>query len=370
MRLRGEYFFSRFTFTHPGLIRILKTAAANLDLPEAERRSAFERLARLEGINDRQGRPLRRSENDLARASTLALIARLSEAPVVCTQEERRMFELLFESAIAGGFETQMTVPSPSGCVPETLAARTARDAFVVWAPCEPAWRTALAAYALDRLDLRTIVVCREGTLPNVRAQFVRPSESAAVLARARAVLDLSVNDPGDALALANLGLPLAVSYLSGAYEVLDGITIYRPWMQRDIELAALTVLGLSAPRVTGVPASVPSYCEPPRDGPPVAILGERKAFDGQTYANVTYGAGASYVAEVPVGTTLFDTHLAALVQAIERSGADRVVSDAIRRTTQAPNYALAAGAFALTRVESHAESVVRVPRITGVISA
>ncbi len=370
LRLRGEHFFSRFTFTHPGLIRILKTAKANLELPQAQRRNAFESLARLEGINDAHGRPIVRAQNDLARAATLATIARLSEAPVVCTQEERRLFELLFESALAGGFDTQLTAPTPSGSVPKVLDASTEKDAFVVWAPLEPAWRTALAAHALDRLDISVIVVCRDGTLPNVRARFARPDDAHAVLARARAVLDLSVSDPGDALELANLGLPLAVSYLSGAYELLDGVTIYRPWMQRDIELAALTALGLSAARAISVSPRAPVYAEPPTDGPPVAVLGDWGALEGQTYANITRDGSAVYVAQVPLGARLFDTHIASLVEAIERSGADRALSDGVQPTAQAPSYALAVGAFSLTRIGARGDAVVRVPRATGLLSS
>lgn len=349
MRLRGEHFFSRFTFTHPGLIRILKTATENLALTDAwQRRGAFERLARLEGINDARGRPIRRTGNDVARAATLAMIARLSEASLVCTQEERRMFELLFESAIAGGFDTKMTAPSPSGFVPDALPVETEKDALVVWAPAEPAWRTALAAYALDEMSLRVIIVCSEGALPNVRAHVVRPSDARTALARARAVIDLSVHDPGDALALAKLRLPLAVSYLSGAYELLDGVAIYRPWMQRDIEMAALTALGLRAPRITGTAANAPAYREPRN--------GER--------------ALAEYTAQIPPGATVFDTHVAMLVEAIERSGADRVVSDALRPIAEPPGYALVSGAFSLTRVRARGDSVVRVPRVTGMLAS
>lgn len=370
MRLRGEHFFSRFTFTHPGLIRILKTAAESLALEDAEaRRSAFERLARLEGINDAHGRPIRRADKDLARAATLSMIARLSEASLVCTQEERRLFELLFESALAG-FETQMTAPAPSGFVPASLPTAREREAFVVWAPLEPAWRTSLAVRALDQLGLPTVVVCRDGALPNVRARFVRPHEAAPVLARACAVLDLAVNDPGDALALAKLGVPLAVSYLSGAYEVLDGVAIYRAWMQRDIEMAALTALGLSAARSLDVPAVAPAYREPPNDGKPVAIDGDPHAATDQRYANITGASGAAYVAHVPPGATLFDTHIGLLVEAVERSGADRAISDAIYRIPDAPGYAVAEGALTLARTRTQGTSVVRVPRVTGLLHA
>ncbi len=370
MRLRGEHFFSRFAFTHPGLIRVLKTAAENLALPDAEsRRIAFARLARLEGINDARGVPIRSPQKDVARAATLAIIARLAEASVVCTQEERRLFELLFERALAAGFDTKMTAPSPSGFVPAALGAVREKDAFVVWAPSEPAWRTALAAYALEQLHLRVIVVCRDGTLPNVRARFVRAHDADAALARARAVLDLSVGDPGDALALASLGLPLAVSYLSGAYELLDGVAIYRPWMQRDIEMAALTALGLSAARTIGVSVSEPSYREPATAGPLVAIAGGNEVQE-QTYATITRNGDATYAAQIPPDAALFDTHVATLVEAIERSGADRAISDGIRRTKESPGYALVSGAFALTRLQARGQSVVRVPRVTGVLSS
>lgn len=369
MRLRGEHFFSRFAFTHPGLIRVLKSAAENLELPDAERRRiAFERLARLEGINDARGRPIRTPEKDVARAATFAMIAQLSEASVVCTQEERRMYELLFERALAAGFDTKMTAPSPSGSVPTALDRAREKDAFVVWAPSEPAWRTALTAYALQPLNLRVIVVCADGSLPNVRARFVRPQDADAALARARAVLDLSVSDPGDALALSNLGLPLAVSYLCGAYELLDGVAIYRPWMQRDIEMAALTALGLSAPRTIGVTASAPSYCEPATDGPLVAIS-DGDDIEGQTYTAITRNGDATYAAQIPADAVLFDTHVAALVEALERSGADRAVSDGLRQTTESPGYAVVPGAFALTRVQARGQEVVRVPRVTGVLS-
>lgn len=371
MRLAGEHFFARFTFTHPGLIRLLKNAAEHLGLADAEeRRVAFERLARLEGLNDERGRPVRSTRNDAARATTLAMIARLSEAPVVCTQEERRLFELLFERVLAGGFDTKMTSPSPSGCVPDVLDAAPERDAFVVWAPAEPAWRTALAAYALDGLHLRAIVVCRDGALPNVGAQFVRPQDAGKALSRARAVLDLSVNDPGDALALAKLGLPLAVSYLSGAYELLDGVAIYRPWMQSDIELAALTALGLSAARPAGAPASAPAYCEPATTGAPVALSGDGDGAGRQTYTAIVTRASATYAAQIPRGARVFDTHVATLVEAIERSGADRAVSDALRRTAEPPGYVLVSGAFSLTRVQPRGSSVVCVPRVTGVLTA
>ena len=371
MRRNGERFFSRFTFTHPGLIRILKTATENLGLPIEERRIAFERLARLQGINDAQGRPIQRTDRDRLRAKTLAMIVRLSESPVACSQEERRLLELLFEFPLTGGFDAVMMPPPPSSAVPSTLDRGATKDAVVIWAPYDPAWRTALAVEALEPFHFVTIVVCRDGTLPNVRATFVPPAGARAALSRARAAIDLSVNDPGEALALARLELPLAVQYLSGAYEMLDGVAVCRSWMQRDFELAALTALGLRPPRIIGpVVRDAPKVSEPRAGGPPVMFSANPAAAKNQTYENVvSAGARATYTAHVPAKCELFSTHVATLVAALERSGAQRATSDAIVRIAGEPGYALMPAAFSLTRNGTPGDEVVAVPRATGMIS-
>jgi hypothetical protein len=369
MRLRGERFFSRFTFTHPGLIRIIKTAVENFELPAQERRVAFERLARLQGVNDAQGRPIQRTDRDRARAATLAMIMRLSESPVVCTQEERRLLELLFEFPLTGGFDAVMIPPPSSNAVPAQLDGDVTKDAIVLWAPYDPAWRTALAVQALEAFHLHAIVVCREGSLPNVRATFVRPEDARSALSRARAVIDLSVNDPGEALALARLGLPLAVQYLSGAYEMLDGVAVCRSWMQRDLELGALTALGLRAPRVIGTATrTYPNAIDPPADGPPVTFAAQSHGAKGQTYKNLVSSGASTYTAAVPEKAALFDTHVATLVEALERSGAQRATSDAIIKKQGDQGYILAPGAFSITRNGSAGDSLVTIPRATGLL--
>ncbi|MDP9024040.1 MAG: hypothetical protein M3N13_01520 [Candidatus Eremiobacteraeota bacterium] len=370
MRLRGERFFSRFTFTHPGLIRILKTAAGNLELPAKQRRVAFERLARLEGINDAQGRPIQRTDRDRGRANTLAMIARLSESPVVCSQEERRLFELLFEFPLPGGFDTLMMTPPVSTTVPRSLDPNELKDAFVVWAPADPAWRTALAVAALEPFHQRVIVVCREGKLANVRATFVRPDVARAALSRARAVMDLSVNDGGEAIALARLGLPLAVQYLSGAYEVLDGVAICRSWMQRDLELGALKALGLRAPRITQVRRQQPKLSKRLTRGPAVRMQGNEAGGADQTYGSIAKpGESAEYTVDIPHGAILFSTHIATLVEALERSGADRAQSDAIQKGSDG-TCRLATGAFSVVRTRTTTGTTVTIPRATGFISS
>ncbi|MDP9018266.1 MAG: hypothetical protein M3N19_08090 [Candidatus Eremiobacteraeota bacterium] len=369
-RARGERFFSRFSFTHPGLIRILKTAAGNLALPAQQRHLAFERLARLEGVNDAQGRPIQRTDRDRARAATLAMIARLSESPVVCTQEERRLLELLFEFPLSSGFDALMIPPPRSTTVPKMLDRDTRKDAIVIWAPLDPAWRTALAVQALEAIHVSAIVVCREGTLPNVKATFVRPHLAQSALSRARAVIDLSIHDPGEALCLARLGLPLAVQYLSGAYEMLDGVAICRSWMQRDLEMAALTALGLRPPRIVdAISRAHPRLQELPTEGP-LVLCADRNATENQTYKNlISSTVHATYTASAPKNATFFSTHIALLVNALERSGADVATSDAIVKTSFEPGYALAPGAFSMRRNGTAGERMVTVPRATGMLA-
>jgi hypothetical protein len=276
----------------------------------------------------------------------MALIVRLSEAPLVASQEERRLNEMIFERVLDGGLETVMTSPSPSGCVPDRVELESMRNAVVLWAPFEPAWRTALAVHAVESVGLDTVVVCKSGTLPNVRATFVGPEDAARTLARARVVIDLTASDPGDAVALARLGVPLAVSYMTGAYEFLDGVAIYRPWMHQDIQMAVIAALGLRAPRIMGTYAGAPAI---------------------RSYANAgTHDS--KYVAEHPQDAVLFDTHHAVLADALERSGAQRAQSHGIRATASVPGYELVPDAFALTRTDGGGASVVRVPRITGML--
>jgi hypothetical protein len=139
--------------------------------------------------------------------------------------------------------------------------------------------------------------------------------------------------------------------------------------MQRDIEMAALTALGLSVARTIDVDVRPPIYCEPPTDGPLVAVP-DGSDVARQTYTAMTRNGRATYAAQIPADAKVFDTHVATLVESLERSGADRAVSDGIRPTAESPGYALVPGAFSLSRVQGRGEAVVRVPRVTGVLSS
>lgn len=255
LRARGERFVCRFVVPPPRPVRVLRAAAESLAHSDpGTRRDAIERLGVVEEIPPSPGSS---GEGSGRRSAIFAEIAELSDGAIGYTHEERRIVDMVLERTRAGCLPTRLVTPQPSPLVPARVEPARDADALVLWAPHEEAWIASLAVYALQSQAVPLIVVCRGDALPNVRADFVAPADAPAALARARGVIDLSLHDPGEALALAALGLPLAVSYLSGAYELLDNVAIYRPWVERDIVLAAamLPALGAPAARTRGAPA-------------------------------------------------------------------------------------------------------------------
>ena len=120
-------------------------------------------------------------------------------------------------------------------------------DAIVVWAPELPAKHAAIYAFALHDFYLPVIIAMRERpafSLPNV--QYADPGRE--VLERAAVVLDAEIGGASGAIALAKLGIPLAVTTSSGAAEYLTGVTPYEPWNWRGI--AAATQRALAGPRL------------------------------------------------------------------------------------------------------------------------
>ena len=153
-------------------------------------------------------------------------------------------------------------------------------DAIVVWAPELPAKHAAIYAFALHDFYLPVIIAMRERpafSLPNV--QYADPGRE--VLERAAVVLDAEIGGASGAIALAKLGIPLAVTTSSGAAEYLTGVTPYEPWNWRGI--AAATQRALAGPKATlrsDFP-NPPDICSTlaseraqiPRDGDLVSII-------------------------------------------------------------------------------------------------
>ncbi len=108
--------------------------------------------------------------------------------------------------------------------------------------------------------DLRTPVRVVDSATP----------DAARVLASARAIVALDADDPAPAIALARYGLPLCATWTSGALEYLDGAHGYEPWARSGMVDAVLRALG--AP-----PVRIRAQAPPPVLVPqPPAIVRER----------------------------------------------------------------------------------------------
>lgn len=138
--------------------------------------------------------------------------------------------------------------PRPDRLVPLALISSQRADAVVVWAPNADESTLLVILMGLTRSHRHVIVVGAK-QVAGAEGAFVPIEDGAAALSRALAVVDATVDDPGSALALAALGLRLAVASTSGADEYLDGATVYDPWSH-------VSVANAVASAVTAEPAT------------------------------------------------------------------------------------------------------------------
>lgn len=115
---------------------------------------------------------------------------------------------------------------------------------IVIWAPDLVATQLGLLVYGLIDLHLPVAVVCKSGSFRDPPLQTHRPQDAAAVLPDASLVVDASLSDPRDAIALSQLGYRVVAASTSGAHEYLEGLATYLPWMRRSIRDAVLIALG------------------------------------------------------------------------------------------------------------------------------
>ena len=262
-RAAGEHFLARVLVDHPRSVHAAREAVRILERfqDHDDRLEAFDALAR-----EQRFRPLNRRV-----AQTMREVVLLADALASRSFFEHSAAELILEftaPAVYVDAEPDVAVPA--------FTASDARDAIVVWAPTWPARDLALVAFALEDLHAEVFVVCAGGKHPAMRAQFVTYEDAAAVLPRARVLVDPSLQ-PGNALALARCGLPLAASLSTGAIEFLDGMTLYAPWDRADVLRAVQSALGAAPPRlreralVTSSPGAAGEAGD--LDGPLVSIV-------------------------------------------------------------------------------------------------
>jgi GT2 family glycosyltransferase len=139
-------------------------------------------------------------------------------------------------------------------------AGRSADQGIAVWAPDTPPGISTLIALALGGLQLPVTVIGGAPELAHESGVACVPlSGAAAVLAGALAVVDASPYDPGSALALAELGIPLATAMTSGAHEYLVESSPFVPWNRASVRAAAIAALGHGAPcRTVYFPSVLP----------------------------------------------------------------------------------------------------------------
>jgi hypothetical protein len=213
----------------------------------------------------------------------------------------------------------------------------------VVWAPARPASQLGVQLLALEELHVPVTVVCASGDVTSSRAHLVGIGAAKAALAQATLVVDAETIDPGTALALARLNVPLVATKTGGADEYLDDLLTYDPASYRSLTYAVESSLAGRAPRVrAGAPLAVPPapQRDEPRTGPLVsvliptfnrrALLGDALASaEAQTYENIEIVVAND--AGEPVDDVVAAFPRARLVNLAENGGAPKAVNAAFR---------------------------------------
>lgn len=159
--------------------------------------------------------------------------------------------------------------------------ARSGRDhAIVVWAFGRPFEQTMVVCHALEEMRLPFYVITGAGDVFQHEGT-PRRTDVADILACASVIVDVAVEDPFDALALAPGGAPLVVTAASGAAEYIDGAIEYDAWDWRSIYDAVASALGERPPRLHGLDAAVAQARAtiaratepPPSTGPLVSVI-------------------------------------------------------------------------------------------------
>ncbi|HTX02979.1 MAG TPA: glycosyltransferase family 2 protein [Candidatus Acidoferrales bacterium] len=136
----------------------------------------------------------------------------------------------------------------PDTTIPKSIARATPRG-VVVWAPHMSAEQASLFDYALDEIGATVTIVCGSGKAPaGRRATYCGIERAREILAEARCVLVADHDDPGPALALAELGIPLAVPFSSGAHEYLNRAAIFNDLDSGDIRRAVVDASSMAPP--------------------------------------------------------------------------------------------------------------------------
>jgi hypothetical protein len=285
---------------------------------------------------------------------------RLSDGLIVSSAaEQRRVQDILYTDPPTVKKELRDPL------VPEPSQARSAgRDAIVVWAPHLSAASAAGFALALGDLRIPIVVISFEVDL----------ERAAQALSRAKVVVDANAFNADTSVALAAWNVPIVADVESGAGELLEGVRGFDRRRAASIFEAVSSALGAapSIARRRDPPGAQTQVAPLLRDGPRVSIIvptfdrpamlrDSLESIARQTYRNVEAivvvdggprldalaadypsvrflymlendavascnaafsQAGGDYVTFLNDDDLFFPHHVAALVTALERSGA------------------------------------------------
>jgi hypothetical protein len=226
--------------------------------------------------------------------ATLRDVLKLAAGVVVRSWTEYERITRLF------GVQIPVCAPAFVDFAVPAFERDTKPDAAVVWGPALDADEVALQAFALEDLHLPIFVVARRGEVRGIRAQFVPIARAGEALARARVVVDATTLHPGNAIALAACKIPLIVASTSGAHEFLAGVGTYELAQRAAVVRAVQSALAAEPPVLisSSFASDMPKAATPTQDGPLVSVIVRTykrhellmealECVDGQTYANV-----------------------------------------------------------------------------------
>ncbi|MBV8354023.1 MAG: glycosyltransferase family 2 protein, partial [Candidatus Eremiobacteraeota bacterium] len=198
---------------------------------------------------------------------TLRDFVRLADVLVVrsWTEAERYAGLLGFEpgSIWLAPVDPALDLPRPSADGSE----------IVIWAPEQHATQLTLIASALSPLRFPIRAVCKGGAFDDPALQVAGSADAATALAHAGVVVDTSLSDPHNAIALSRLGYRVVSAVSSGAHEYLDGAETYLPWDRRTIAQAVAAALGRPPAAIVTFPAEPFPAPALRADGPLVSLV-------------------------------------------------------------------------------------------------
>ena len=306
------------------------------------------RLAALEKVGSPEAaigeNPLLRfATMDLATKATIRDLAALADSLIFRSWAEMRRGVMDFDIV----HRSYTIAVSKDERVPHPIPRNTTDGSIFIWAPDESVERLYLVLTAATSTGRHVRVVAKRGSLAGIPAEVIALEDAAGALAHAAVCVVASISDPSAAIELAAWNIPICATSTSGAQEWITPVCSYRSW-SRASAFEAITQ-AFAAPAPAYAPSS-PQRVAAPADFKHDALVTiivrsqdgsvretTRQSVDAQTHhshelviadsaravrAALTAAKGR-YVLFLDDGDLLFSDHLAALVDALERSRGD-----------------------------------------------